>query len=642
MENLIGPILTDEELFEALNSKDKRLQQIKKSIPSVGIDRAKADLCDYVRGTLNKEAFFKIPSKKQPDTLSDSLRAEAERALEHYMISCGTPMKFEGPVDWFANPTFNQYKEWTWQLSRHPEITNAARAYYITKDEKYAEGAVELLHSWIKQAVRPESDVGSYQTLCWRTIEAGIRLLHAWPLIIHALIDSPAMTDEVLIDVLKSLYEHGVRLEEHPTHGNWLIMELDGLINLGLMFPYFEKSERWLARSVETFAKEMTSQIHLDGFQYELTTNYHSVVMTNTMTVIEVLEAYDYKVPEEMYDALNKMTEVYIKLRMSGGLIPDINDGRMANIKSFVARYISLYPDKEIAQFIMTDGKEGKKPEYLTTVLENSGVVALRRDWEINSTTAIFDGGKFGRGHQHEDKLNLLIYSGGKVIITEGNNYAYDDSEMRRYVLSTYAHNTVTVNNMGQNRRSTFKWCDEMISSVEPLTVERCESFDRAQATYDEGYGKDLYQATHTREVIFVKSPKVGEPYFIVTDLISAEDENEYQVLWHINSEDIEIEGKKAENDEIKMLFDGDICRIDKIKGQEGPIFQGFTARSAKQLDYYAIPTVIPVCVGKTVRSLSVICPKANAEAAVSTAKLEGNKVIITYNNAEKEAFDVI
>ena len=241
MENLIGPILTDEELFEALNTKDKRLQQIKESIPLVGIDKAKADLCDYVRGTLNKEAFFKIPSKKQPDTLSDSLRAEAERALEHYMISCGTPMKFEGSVDWFANPTFNQYREWTWQLSRHYQVFSLGRMYYYTKEEKYAECAVNLIDSWLNQAVRPEADVDGHTTLCWRTIECGIRL-QKWAQILALIIDSPAVSDEFLCKLLRSVLEHYQRLSTHYTDANWLLIEMEGLYITTLVFPFLKPS----------------------------------------------------------------------------------------------------------------------------------------------------------------------------------------------------------------------------------------------------------------------------------------------------------------------------------------------------------------------------------------------------------------
>ena len=641
MDNLIGPILKDDELFSVLDTSNKNLLEIQKLYTSGDIINAKTALCRYVRENLNTTAYYSIPGKTPSNTLSESARLRADRAISHYMVSCGTPMQFDGPVDWFANPTFNQYKEWTWQLSRHPEIAAAAAAYKTTKEEKYAEGAVELLHSWIKQAIRPEKDVNSYATKCWRTIECGIRLLGAWPSIIHNLIDSPAFTDEVLIDVLKSLYEHGIRLEEHPTHGNWLIMELDGLINLGVMFPFFDRSKEWVARSVETFAKEMTSQIHPDGFQYELTTNYHSVVMTNTSVVIGVLEAYNYPVPKELYDAMDLMCELFVKLTMSGGLISDVNDGRRSPVKNYLSSYIKYYRNKEVGKYIMSDYKEGTPPSYNSILLENSGIVIFREGWDHNAVTAHFDAGKFGRGHQHEDKLSLLVYAGGKVLLTEGNTYAYDDSPMRRYVLSTYAHNTATVNDMGQNRRKNFKWSDEMISSVEPVKLLSTKTIDKATGEYNEGYGPDLYPVKHKREVIFVKKPAQGIPFFIVNDTFESENNDDYQILWHVESEEVKVEGNVISNDDLTLILGADVSEVSIVKGQEEPIFQGFTARTAKQLDYYPIPTVVATARGKKARAITVIIPKSDGKSAIKGMTYNNEGVTITYSNGEKDSFAI-
>ena len=90
----------------------------------------------------------------------ESVAQAAERILNNELISCGTPHQFEGQVDWFLNPTFNQYREWTWQLSRHPEWAILAERYRQTGDERYAEGFVRFFTSWVRQAVVPEDAPG--------------------------------------------------------------------------------------------------------------------------------------------------------------------------------------------------------------------------------------------------------------------------------------------------------------------------------------------------------------------------------------------------------------------------------------------------------------------------------------------------
>ena len=121
----------------------------------------------------------------------------AERILGGELISCSTPHKFTGEVDWFSNPTFNQYKEWTWQLSRHSEWAILAERYRATGDERYAEAFVRFFRSWVRQALVPENADGG-ATLCWRTIEAGIRMGGDWQWALHSFYRSPHFTDDVL------------------------------------------------------------------------------------------------------------------------------------------------------------------------------------------------------------------------------------------------------------------------------------------------------------------------------------------------------------------------------------------------------------------------------------------------------------
>ena len=67
----------------------------------------------------------------------------ADRVCTGELISCGTPCQFGDQVDWFANPTYNQYAEWTWQLSRHNEWKILALVYRKTGDERYAKACAD-------------------------------------------------------------------------------------------------------------------------------------------------------------------------------------------------------------------------------------------------------------------------------------------------------------------------------------------------------------------------------------------------------------------------------------------------------------------------------------------------------------------
>ncbi len=84
-------------------------------------------------------------------------RRHADGLRSMFYVSVGVPCNFgaENQVDWVANPTYNGYGEWTWQLSRHNEWKILARVYRKTGDEKYAKACADLFESWVKQAVFP-------------------------------------------------------------------------------------------------------------------------------------------------------------------------------------------------------------------------------------------------------------------------------------------------------------------------------------------------------------------------------------------------------------------------------------------------------------------------------------------------------
>lgn len=75
--------------------------------------------------------------------------------------------------------------------------------------------------------------------------------------------------------------------------GNWLIMEMNGLGQIGILYQQFKKSAKWLQQALESLEEELDRQIYPDGFQYELTTNYHDVVINNYQRFIEV--AYKFE-----------------------------------------------------------------------------------------------------------------------------------------------------------------------------------------------------------------------------------------------------------------------------------------------------------------------------------------------------------
>lgn len=544
----------------------------------------------------------------------------AERILQGTLISCSTPFTFKGEVDWFSNPTFNQYKEWTWQLSRHPEWGILAERYRATGDERFAEAFVRFFKSWVKQAVVPENADGG-ATLCWRTIEAGIRMGGVWQWALHSFYRSPAFTDDVLIDWYKSIWEHAWRLRNFHRTGNWLIMEMNGLAQIGILYPQFKEASAWKQYAFDRMVDELDAQIYPDGFQVELSTGYHQVDIHNYQWLMDVCKAYDVKVPDAFMVGMEKMHAVNIQMMLPDGRLPDLNDGGWHEVADLMTSAVQDFPYRADFLWAFSRGSQGKPPANTSYAFPYAGYVLLRSGWEKDAFCAVFDGGHFGYGHQHEDKLNVLLHAYGRLLLTEAGNYAYDASEMRVYVLSTRAHNTVRIDGEDQNRRLNYS--RETFDVRQPSNVkwQFGDVQEFAESTYNEGYG--VYaerKVTHTRRLIFVRQPpKPLSPFWITIDRLVPVDSKNHrgQWLWHFNSTSVVVDGVKAASADpaqpnltiVPTFHPGMTTKI--ILGQETPEWQGWKAiKNHQQGEYTPIATAaIELDFGSPLRLVTVLYP---------------------------------
>lgn len=634
--NIQGPVLSDKEFFAALDYAIPGLKEVEAFAAAERYAEAKESFAEFIKSYLEPEKYYALPGKERTPELTDTLKAAAERALAHEMRSVGVPMKFEGTVDWTANPTYNEYKEWTWQLSRHSEITALANAYRATGDEKYAEGAVELLVSWLRQALPPPLTESGYHTLLWRTIECGIRMF-GWPNIIMSLIHSPAFTTEVTVDVFKSLYEHAVQIIHRHTKNNWLLMEINGLTHIALVYPVFRERGEWLSFVTEKALCEIDAQVHPDGLQFELTTGYQGVVIGNFMMLAEVAEHYGSPLPRGFFDKLENLVEAYIKLMQSNGKLPNINDGNHTPAKDHVRRYVHHYPDNPVFKWLLSDGEEGEEPKYRSILLKYSGLAALRTGWSSKDVSVLFDAGKFGKGHQHEDKLSLTICNGERTVLCEAQSYAYDTSDMRKYVLSSFGHNTVTVNGKGQARRPHYEWQPEMIDTPEDIDYLFTDRADLVKGRYCEHYGSDM-PATHERSVIFFKKPKMGRAFVAVVDRLTPREsaENTYEAMWHFDMETLTVTDFGAVGPDMTVFTFGEDERVI-VKGQTEPRVQGYICRSTIQGDYEPIPTLLCRASGGERVLAALFSLNENGESAIKSVDFSEGAFTVTYKNCETD-----
>jgi len=426
------------------------------------------------------------------------------------------------------------------------------------------------------------------------------------------------------------------------------------------LYPELKQSGQWLSYAMEMLTQELDRQVYPDGFQYELSTGYHYVVINNYMRFIKTAKAFGVQIPEQLLGKLEHMLEVYVQLMMPDGYTPDLNDGGHKSVKALLECVLHYFPENKHFQWVCNncsegidsehDHKEVKEPKYQSIALEYAGMMVMRDGWNADSIWALLDAGPFGTGHQHEDKLNFLIYAGGKNILTECGNYAYDGSEMRQYALSTRSHNTIRVDGMDQNRRGSYQWHAEDIYRKAGMQYSIQPDMDWVSGVYTEGYGqKQDCSVFHRRTVMFIKRPERDlKPFFVVIDRMYAEEEHFYEVLWHLQAEQVTMTDQKVQADCMQIFWNG--TRATLISGQKEPEWQGWTkGKTFVQGDIVPQPVLRYDVKGSNERIVTVFYPhqispidyieakKGILDKTVTLVMQDGSRVEIREPDLEKD-----
>jgi len=606
-----GSLISDEEFFGLLREDVADLAATREAAAAGDYEAAKEALLEYMRAREAPVWTFDWRDWDQQRNPKFNT-SRADRACEHIFKWQGREGQIPGDMDWTYTP-FDRDEpaytpEWTYDLNRFGFWRDLGRAYWATGDEKYAQEWIAQMLDWTHDQPRPV--LGSPNTgPCWRTIEQGIRTAGSWMDAYHYFLGSPSMTPDALCTFLKSFVEHARTLTrmtvEHPEHGgNWVTMECNGLAHIGVMFPEFTEAEHWREVAYGRLLMELDRQVYPDGAQKELTSGYHQVARGNFFQALQPAQRNDVPVPDGYLDRLKRMYWYNLYCMMPGGFLPPLNDAGMGNIKRTLQEAYGTWGDPEFL-WGATGGAEGEPVEFTSYFFPWAGQCIMRSGWEQDDRYLMFEIGPFGTGHQHEDKLGLFLCAYGRALLTEAGTYSYDRSKWRRYVLSTAAHNTITVDGLGQHRRGLRETYENQEPMIPPgRDWATTEVFDWATGVYDNGYGprldengkalgreRDITEVLHERTVVFVRPD-----YYLVIDRMLGEGEHTYSDLFHLDADEASVDDEtlvvstleegKANLTLIPVAMDGLTLRM--VKGQEDPV-QGWIPRQKHR----PIPTPI-------------------------------------------------
>lgn len=491
-----------------------------------------------------------------------------------------------------------------WELSRCQHFVALGKAYWLTKNEKYAEEFVDEIDNWI------DNNPGGLGVNWACTMDVAIRAVN-WIWGFCFFMPSKTLTKEFKIKFLKSLYVHGRHiannLEFGEIRGNHYLSDVVGLVYLGVFFQETKEGEKWLEKGLSALEDEMKFQVYPDGVDFEASINYHRLVTELFLSSVLLCKKNDIEISDFVWRQLEKMIEFVMYYTKTDGkcpLIGDVDNGRLhilsqndfndhrylLSIGAVLferADFKNAYNEfnEEAFWLLGIDGLNKFKnlPEQRQKIKSKSfkdGGYYVMRDDGLYMIIRCGDVGLKGRGcHGHCDCLSFELFAGDKTFIVDPGMYVYTASpQWRNRFRGTGYHNTIMIDGKEMNRfndRELFSMKFDAIPQVNKwVTTDKYDFFDGEH----NGYAKLENPVVHRRQIHFNKEKK----YWIIKDILTGDGKHKFE--WYFHFVPIELEQINEKSLMIRTRCNGTNITLDPIRApnglrceiQDGWISQGY------------------------------------------------------------------
>ena len=505
--------------------------------------------------------------------------AQADRIVDgHFDLLGFSDLSFANPINWHLEPVSGKSaprihwgrlnyldaelvgdKKITWELNRHQYFVKLGQAYWLTRDEKYAATFVAHLESWMDRNP-PKAGINWASSL-----EIAFRSI-SWLWAFEFFKDSPSLTSETYLRVLKFLYLNARHLETYlstyfspNTH---LTGEALGLFYLGTLLPEFKEAARWRHKGKRILIEQISRQVRADGVYFEQS-SYYQRYTTDFYTHFLILSRLNNEaLPPELGNTLQLLLDHLMHITRPDGTTPlfgdddggrllfldrhPVNDFRAALSNAAVLfrrgdyKYVAGDLAEETFWLLGPSGAhqfdeiEAKPPSVDSKDFPFGGYYVMRDGWTAQANYLLFDCSPHGTdncGHAHADALAIELAAHGRSLLIDPGTFTYTGSKKwRDWFRSSAAHNTLTIDGQSSSIPSgPFSWS----------SVAKCEPqfwLDERRFTYVEGRHNG-YQilpapATHNRSILFLK-----DDYWVMRDRVTSTSEHDLELRFHFSAD---------------------------------------------------------------------------------------------------------
>ena len=384
------------------------------------------------------------------------------------MERCETPFELGDDYesyDW--NIVLNDDVEWCYMLNRMDYLEDLVLATLITDNKKYALVAKRLIMSWVSAH---RNLVSSNST---RSLDTAIRL-RTWSRVLSVLVALDVLdlfelclVYNSIVAQIKFLYDQWVY--EYMV-SNWGTIQTCSMLEVFARLGFSEDDE-YFTWARTTLNKQLVSQILPDGVNWEMSPMYHIELILFFIGCTKALKDNNLKVPPNIERRICAMTYALSHLTLFKSCIDAVGDSDSQDVKEVIAlSSVVLYNAEfkylangatpnvfDVLAFgisIIKEYNEMPAFKYASVFFDgtDSGMFSARNNWENDSNTTLFLNGPLGSKHGHADNLHVSCAYKGTPILIDSGRYTYrEDGDIRPYLKSTKAHNSLMVDDVSES-----------------------------------------------------------------------------------------------------------------------------------------------------------------------------------------------
>jgi hypothetical protein len=565
------------QFFESIIDLDHpELKSVQDAYDNGKISLALYEVAEFYR----RKAKHTGMSQRPAQAPTSRTHSAAEKIVNHTFNKCNVTVQMGKRIDWQTHPREAHGAEWIWQFNRHFHLLTLLSGYTATANETYAQEYVDQICDFIIRNPAPPYTLT--RVAAWRNLDVGIRAI-SWPRSFYGFLSSANFTPQAIQLVLTGMWSHGDYIREHPAGlrrpSNWSIVDASGLTGLALYFPEFTESSAWRDSSYARLTHQLHLQVYSDGAQYELAPGYHQMCLGRFQSAMDLTEKTGNRLPEEFGRIVESMYDYLMWLVKPDGNQPAVSDSRPSwSLRGTLLQGARRFGRDDML-YVGSGGKEGAPPDSTSHLLPDAGYAIMRSGWDPDARYLLFDGGPVGSGHQHEDKLAILLSAFGVNFLVDTGPFEYVNNKWRRHAVSTAAHSSALVDGQGQARIETG--IEHYAADTPTPHWESSSHRDYVVAQYDAGYGPDSIAVVHRRHVLFQKPD-----YWVVVDEFRGHGEHTVETLFQfapdldVSVSDGSMVVARSKKGPALTIQSSDTANavVDIVTGQEEPRVLGWFA----------------------------------------------------------------